>query len=76
MAEIHTAVFTDTADYHPAGADTQDQVVGTNLPTDREQSHPQQGGIPRMFYFLLSGNRVASTGVPFFEGEEEPVVVF
>lgn len=26
-----------------------------------------------MFYFLLSGNGVASTGMPFLEGKQEPV---
>lgn len=37
--EIHTAVFTDTADYHTAGADMQDKVVRSNCLMNRESSH-------------------------------------
>lgn len=38
--EIHTVVYTDTADYHTAGADVHHQVVRSNRPMEREGSNP------------------------------------
>ena len=42
-AEIHTVVFTETTDYHTAGADMQDKLVRFNCLMVGEGSHLNNG---------------------------------
>lgn len=41
--EIHTAAFTDTADYHTAGADVHSRPVTSNRLKDGEPGHSDNG---------------------------------
>lgn len=61
--EIHVAVFTDTADYHTAGADVHDQPVTSNRLMGGESGR-SNNGVPGKYHFKLHELLVALRILP------------